>query len=324
MRVLVTGAAGFIGSHMVDQLLADGHDVVGVDNFDPFYDRGVKERNLEAARRHRRFALVEADLRDTAAMAELVSSRGPFDVILHLAAKAGVRPSIQDPLGYEQTNILGTMNLLEPAVRARPLPRFVFGSSSSVYGNNVKVPFSETDPVDNPISPYAATKKGGELICYTYHHLYGLPVFCLRFFTVYGPRQRPDLAIHKFTRKILAGEPIDMYGDGTSSRDYTHIDDIVSGVSCAVERCRGYEVINLGSKYPVTLKEMIETVAEACGRRASVHRLPMQPGDVEHTFADIEKASRLLGYAPSVPFREGVKRFVEWLRANRANGLHAR
>lgn len=318
MKVLVTGAAGFIGSHSAESLLADGHTVIGLDNFDPFYDRQAKQANLQAARAHRAYTFVEADIRDGAAMADLFQTHGPFDAVLHLAARAGVRPSIADPLGYEQVNVVGTMNLLEQAVRATPRPRFVFASSSSVYGNNPKAPFSESDVVDNPISPYAATKKSGELICHTYHHLYGLPVFCLRFFTVYGPRQRPDLAIHGFARKILAGKPIQMFGDGQSSRDYTYIDDIVAGIRRAIDRCAGYEVLNLGSNSPITLREMIQTVASACGREPIIEKLPMQPGDVDRTFADVSKAGRLLGYQPSMPFPEGVNRFVEWLQARSA------
>lgn len=314
MNVLVTGAAGFIGSHMAESLLDDGHSVVGLDNFDHFYDRAMKEANLRRAAAHRGFTFVEADIREAEAMVSVFSEHGPFDAVLHLAAKAGVRPSIADPAAYEQANCLGTVHLLDLAVQADPRPRFVFGSSSSVYGNNPKVPFSETDPVDHPISPYAATKKAGELLCYTYHHLYGLPVFCLRFFTVYGPRQRPDLAIRKFSRKILAGEPIPMFGDGSTSRDYTYIDDIVQGVRRAIERCEGYEIINLGSEHPVRLDEMIEVVERACGRRALVEQLPMQQGDVTRTFADVSKAARLLGYAPTMPFEDGVRRFVEWLR----------
>jgi len=312
MKILITGAAGFIASHTAQSLLADGIDVVGLDNFDPFYDRLAKERNLQLLASEQ-FEFVEADICDLPVLTAVFESLGPFDVILHLAARAGVRPSIEDPLGYERVNITGTLHLLELSVAQTPRPKFVFASSSSVYGNNPKVPFSEADPVDNPISPYAATKKAGELICHTYHHLYDLPMFCLRFFTVYGPRQRPDLAIQKFARAILAGRPIYMFGDGTTSRDYTYIDDIVAGVRAAVERCSGYEIINLGSKHPITLKEMIETVEQACGRAATIEQLPMQPGDVNRTFADVEKAARLLDYAPQMPFAKGVAEQIRWL-----------
>ncbi len=314
MDVLVTGAAGFIGSHLVESMLSDDYRVVGLDNFDPYYERSAKERNLLAALEHPDFTFVEADICDGERLADVLADTGPFDAIVHLAAKAGVRPSIADPLGYERTNVAGTLNLLELAARAQRQPRFVFASSSSVYGNNPKTPFSETDSVDHPISPYAATKKTGELICHTYHHLYGLSVFCLRFFTVFGPRQRPDLAIHKFAKRIMAGEPIQMFGDGTTSRDYTYIDDIVTGVRSAVDRCQGYEIVNLGGEHPVTLTKMIETIAQTCDQAARIEQMPMQPGDVETTYADIAKARRLLAYNPSTTFGQGVQRQVQWLK----------
>ena len=314
MRILVTGAAGFIGSHISESLIADGHDVIGLDNFDPFYDRQIKEANLRNLPAADNFEFIEADIRDKDRMSEIFGAHGPLDSVLHLAARAGVRPSILDPIGYEQVNIAGTLNLLQASIAQSPLPKFVFASSSSVYGNNQKVPFSETDSVDHPISPYAATKKACELICHTYHHLYQLPVTGLRFFTVFGPRQRPDLAIDKFARLILAGEPIEMFGDGTTSRDYTYIDDIVAGVRAAIDRCSGYEIINLGSKHPITLTDMIVTVADACGRKPIIQTKPMQPGDVNRTFADVEKAARLLDYEPTTPFAQGVARQVEWIR----------
>ncbi|MDP6546544.1 MAG: GDP-mannose 4,6-dehydratase [Phycisphaerae bacterium] len=315
MKILVTGAAGFIGSHTCAGLIADEHHVLGIDNFDPFYDRKAKESNLQGLLTADNFQFVEADIRDRDRMGELFASHEPLDAVLHLAARAGVRPSIADPVGYEQVNITGTLNLLQAAIAQDNVPKFIFASSSSVYGNNPKVPFSESDPVDNPISPYAATKKACELICHTYHHLYQLPVTCLRFFTVFGPRQRPDLAIDKFARLILAGRPIKMFGDGTTSRDYTYIDDIVAGVRAAIDRCSGYEIINLGSKHPITLTDMIATVADACGREPIIHTKPMQPGDVNRTFADIEKAARLLDYKPTTPFAQGVARQVEWLKS---------
>ncbi len=315
MRILVTGAAGFIGSHLCERLLARGDEVVGIDNFDPTYDHRLKEANLEGCLRQANFTFYRTDLRDAMELETWWNEHGgAVDAIVHLAARAGVRPSIEDPLGYEQANITATLNLLELAVAGSDKPKFIFGSSSSVYGNNEKVPFAEDDGVDHPISPYAATKKACELICHTYHHLYELPVYALRFFTVYGPRQRPDLAIRKFTGLILRGEAIDVFGDGTSSRDYTYIDDIVDGVVAAVDRCEGYEVINLGSHTPVTLAKMVETIEAACGQEAKINRLPMQPGDVERTYADVSKAQRLLDYAPSMDFAEGVRRQVEWHR----------
>ncbi|MBT3221231.1 MAG: NAD-dependent epimerase/dehydratase family protein [Proteobacteria bacterium] len=312
MRVLITGSAGFIGSAVAEDLVAQGMDVVGIDNFDPYYDRSLKEDNLTTLNKASNFSFVEGDIRSKDQIGNL--SRSTWDVIVHLAAKAGVRPSIEDPLGYDQTNITATMHLLELAAKQKNPPRFVFASSSSVYGNNKKLPFSETDPVDHPISPYAATKKAGELLCHTYHHLYGLPVHCLRFFTVFGPRQRPDLAINKFTRLFLSGKPIQMYGDGTSSRDYTYIDDIALGVRKAVERCSGYEVINLGSRQPISLREMIQVVAQACDVVPTIEELPMQPGDVNHTFADTDKAERLLDHKPQVTFEDGIQAFVNWFR----------
>lgn len=313
MKILVTGAAGFIGSHLCQRLLARGDDVIGVDNFDPFYDCRVKQQNLAGLHQQEGFQFCRMDICDMDALTELWQSHcNRLDAVVHLAAKAGVRPSIEDPLGYERTNIQGTLALLRLVTAAEPRPRFIFASSSSVYGNSPKIPFSEEDNVDFPISPYGATKKAGELICHTYHHLYSLPVWCLRFFTVYGPRQRPDLAIHKFTAHILRGESIEMFGDGSSSRDYTYVDDILVGVVAAIDCCQGYEIINLGSEQPISLREMIRTIENVTGKVAVVEQLPMQPGDVNRTFADVAKAKRLLGYSPQVCFSIGVRRFVDW------------
>lgn len=315
MRILVTGAAGFIGSHLCEHLLARGDEVIGLDNFDPLYDPQLKRRNLEPLRAEARFRFSETDLCDAAALEAFWREHAAgVETVVHLAARAGVRPSLKDPVGYERCNVAATIHLLERAVRSAPGLKFIFASSSSVYGNNPKVPFSEDDNVDHPISPYAATKRAGELLCYTYHHLHGLPVTALRFFTVYGPRQRPDLAIHKFTARILAGQEIEVYGDGSTSRDYTYIDDIVRGVLAAIDRCAGYEIINLGSRRPIRLDEMIRTLEEALGVRAKLRALPAQPGDVERTFADISRAERLLDYAPTMSFAEGVRRFVAWYR----------
>jgi UDP-glucuronate 4-epimerase len=313
MKILVTGGAGFIGSHLVDRTLADGAEVVAVDNFDPFYAEARKRANLARAARHPRFRLVQGDIRDAEAVGRLVDDLRP-EVVVHLAARAGVRPSIEDPIGYTEVNVLGTLHLLRAACRLAPLPRFVYASSSSVYGDRPDAPFRETDRVDNPISPYAATKKAAELLAYTFHHLHGLPVTGLRFFTAFGPRNRPDLAIAKFAERIERGEPIPMYGDGTTRRDYTYVGDIVDGIVRAVERCRGCHLYNLGHSEPIELRAMIQALSEALGKPAHIQRLPEQPGDVRQTYADISRARAELGYEPRTPFRDGLARFVAWLR----------
>jgi UDP-glucuronate 4-epimerase len=308
----VTGGAGFIGSHLVDSLLADGHDVTALDNFDPFYARAIKEGNISAHRSHPGWRLVECDLRDLAGLRAALD--GNFDAIVHLAAKAGVRPSIDDPMAYQQVNVQGTQHLLELA-RERRVRQFVFASSSSVYGLNPRVPWSEEDHVLEPISPYASTKVSGELLGHVYSHLYGIRFIALRFFTVYGPRQRPDLAIHKFARLMLDERPIPVFGDGTTRRDYTYIDDIVSGVRAAIAYDRTpYEVVNLGNNHTITLREMIGGLEEALGIRADIDWRPEQPGDVPQTWASIDKAKGLFGYEPVTPYRDGVRRVVEWLR----------
>jgi len=312
MKAVVTGAAGFIGSHLTERLLQDGHNVVGIDSFDTFYDPQIKRRNIAGALSHPSFRLVEADIRNQAAMERAIE--GDVDVIVHLAARAGVRPSIEQPALYSDVNINGTVVLLETA-RARRIKKFVFASSSSVYGNNRKVPFSESDNVDFPISPYAATKKAGELICHTYHHLYGIGMTCLRFFTVYGPRQRPDLAIHKFARLIEAGKPIPIYGDGTMRRDFTYIDDILNGVVAAIDKCAGYHIYNLGESRPICVSDLIAEIEKALGKKAIRNHLPTQPGDVDQTYADVARAQQELGYHPSTHIGTGVARFVQWLRA---------
>ncbi len=310
-HAVVTGAAGFIGSHFCEALLAGGWRVTGMDAFDTFYDPAVKRRNVAQCLKHERFALREADIRDAAAVDRVLG--GGVDAIVHLAARAGVRPSIEQPLLYQDVNVHGTGVLLE-AARKFNIPRFIFASSSSVYGNNRKVPFAESDNVDFPISPYAATKKAGELLGYTYHHLFGINVSCLRFFTVYGPRQRPDLAIHKFARLIEAGKPVPMFGDGSMMRDYTYIDDIVAGVMAALERCNGYKIYNLGNASPVSLSDLIAAIEHALGKKATIQKLPPQPGDVDRTFADITLAQTELGYSPRTEFRAGLAEFVKWLR----------
>jgi UDP-glucuronate 4-epimerase len=311
MKAVVTGAAGFIGSHLTERLLNDGWTVIGVDSFDGFYDPRIKRRNIAACLSNPRFQLVEADIRDGGAMGRAIGS--DVDAVVHLAARAGVRPSIAEPALYADVNVSGTVVLLEIA-RERGIAKFIFASSSSVYGNNKKVPFSEDDNVDFPISPYAATKKAGELICHTYHHLHGIAINCLRFFTVYGPRQRPDLAIHKFARLIEEGKPIPTYGDGTMMRDFTYIDDIINGVVAAIDRCTGYGIYNLGESRPISVNDLIAELEIALGKKALKTYLPLQPGDVDRTYADVIKAERDLGYSPATDIRTGLARFVAWLR----------
>jgi len=310
--IFVTGAAGFIGSHVSGALLARGDRVFGLDNFDPFYDRRIKERNLAALSAHPSFSFLEGDIRDAFALARWGEGIRP-DALIHLAAKAGVRPSVDDPVGYADVNIHGTIRMLEWA-RERRVPRVLFASSSSVYGGNTKVPFSEDDFVDHPVSPYAATKKAGELLCHTYCHLYGTNVAALRFFTVYGPSQRPEMAIHKFTRLILDGKEIDLYGDGSSRRDYTYIDDIVSGVLGALAAPPGYRVYNLGESDTISLSDLVSLIEEACGKAAVRRFKPPQPGDVPVTFADISRARKEIAYDPRTPIARGIRLFVEWYR----------
>ena len=309
-RALVTGGAGFIGSHLVDGLLADGWDVTVIDNFDPFYPADVKRTNVDGHTRHPRWRLLEIDVSDHEALARVT---GDFDVIVHLAAKAGVRPSIAEPLAYQKANVAGTQALLEFA-RARRIRQFVFASSSSVYGVNPRVPWSEDDHVLEPISPYASTKVSGELLGHVYARLYGIRFLALRFFTVYGPRQRPDLAIHGFARRLLRGDAIPMFGDGSTRRDYTFIEDIVAGVRGAMAYDGSpYEVINLGNNRTVSLREMIATLEKALQTEARIEQHPEQPGDVPQTWAQVEKARRLLGYEPKTSFDEGIGRFCDWL-----------
>ncbi len=317
-KILVTGGAGFIGSHVVERLLKLGRSVICLDNFDPFYDPQIKRRNLEWARPHPAFTLMEGDIRDQGLLKDLFA-RHEIHQVFHAAAKAGVRPSLQDPFIYEEVNVRGTINLLACAVQ-KGVKNFVFASSSSVYGANTKVPFSEQDAVDQPISPYAATKKSCELLCYTYHHLYGLPVTCLRFFTVYGPRQRPEMAIHKFTRLMSEGEAIPVYGDGTSRRDYTYIDDAVEAVLKALEKELAFEVINIGEAKTVSLLELVALLEERLGKKAHLERLALQPGDVPETWADLKKARRLLDYVPRTAIRIGIQKFVEWYNSKERRG----
>lgn len=310
MAILLTGAAGFIGSHTAEALLRRGDAVVGLDNFNDFYDPAIKRRNAAALSRRPAFSMVEADLCDEAALAAVFEAH-PIEGVIHLAAWAGVRPSIERPGVYIDANLRGTTNLLE-ACRRAGVRRFSFASSSSVYGGRETVPFRETDPVDHPISPYAATKKAGEVLCYTYHHLHGIHVSALRFFTVYGPRQRPEMAIHKFATMMARGQEIPVYGDGGSARDYTYVDDIVQGTVASLDRCEGYEIYNLGESRTTRLDELVDKLSRALGIPAKVRREPVQPGDVPITFADITKARERLGYAPHTLIDEGLERFAEW------------
>ncbi len=308
--ILVTGGAGFIGSHLIERLLQEGRPCVCLDNFDDFYPPDIKRANIEPFHTSPEFRLVEGDIRSPACLQQ-ASKAMKITTIVHLAARAGVRPSILHPLLYHEVNITGTMHILEFA-RQEGITQLVFASSSSVYGNSDRIPFREDDPIDRPISPYAATKRAGELLCHTYSYLYGMHITCLRFFTVYGPRQRPEMAIHAFTRRIHAGEPIHIYGDGTSQRDYTFISDIIDGVMAALDRPQGYQLFNLGESRTVTLVDLIAYIEEALGKKALVQKLPEQPGDVRRTYADISKARRLLNYSPSVPIEKGIPLFVEW------------
>ena len=313
--ILVTGGAGFIGSGVVTSLLGRGADVVCLDDFNDYYDPAFKRANLRAVASNPRFRLVEGDIRD-AALVEDTYRRFGVTATVHLAARAGVRPSLQQPRLYQEVNGAGTLNLLD-AARKTGANTFIFGSTSSVYGINSKVPFAEEDPITRPVSPYAATKRGAELMAFTYHHLYGLAVTCLRFFTVYGPRQRPEMAICLFADRLVHGMTVPRYGDGSTARDYTYVDDIVAGTLAALDAAAPFEIVNLGGSRTTTLARLIELVARALGVEPRVEELPLQPGDVPITFADVSKAKRLWGWEPRVPIEEGIVRFVEWFRANR-------
>ncbi|MEX0684880.1 MAG: GDP-mannose 4,6-dehydratase [Balneolales bacterium] len=310
---LVTGGAGFIGSNLCDKFIQQGHIVVCLDNFDDFYDRSIKERNLEELVKHPNFKLIEGDIRDSDLLEEVFSAYD-IDLVVHLAAKAGVRPSIIDPALYQDVNIRGTQCILD-CMKKYEVKKLLFASSSSVYGGNTKVPFSEKDEVNNPISPYAATKRAGELMCYTYHHLYNINIACLRFFTVYGPRQRPEMAIHKFTRLIHTGEELPAFGDGSTKRDYTYIDDIVQGITKIAESDFTYDIINLGESQTITLKDLIDTIGRKLNKAPIVKWLPDQPGDVNITYADISKARNIYGYKPTTDVETGIAEFVEWYHA---------
>jgi UDP-glucuronate 4-epimerase len=309
MRILVTGGAGFIGSHLVEKLLASGHDVAILDDFNDFYDPQIKRENIAAISRE--VAIHHVDLRDSAAVRNVFHQK-KFDAIAHLAARAGVRPSILHPQLYYDTNVTGTLHLLD-AARVTGVERFIFASSSSVYGISKTVPFSEDQHLTQTISPYAATKIAGEFLCSTFSHLYQMRVVALRYFTVYGARQRPDLAIHQFTRKIYAGQPIDQFGDGSTRRDYTYIDDIIQGTIAALTYGGPlFDIFNLGESETIQLKDLIAAIEKALGKKAKINRLPEQPGDVPLTCADISKAKKLLGYNPATQLSHGLPRFIDW------------
>jgi UDP-glucuronate 4-epimerase len=323
-HILVTGGAGFIGSHLTRRLLARGDRVTVLDDFNDFYDPSRKRANVapfldrpapSAPSAPSDYRLVEGDIRD-AALVDRLFAEGRFDGVVHLAARAGVRPSLKEPILYEDVNCIGTLRLLEAARRHGP-KTFIFGSSSSVYGINTKVPFSEDDEVNQPISPYATTKRAGELLCYNYHHLYGFRIACLRFFTVYGPGQRPEMAIHKFTDLLWQGKAVPMFGDGGSLRDYTYVDDIVDGVVASLDLAPGFEILNLGGADTTSLRDLVLWIAQELAVEPRIDYLPAQPGDVPITYADVSKAARLLGYSPKVPIREGLRRFVNWYREDK-------
>ena len=315
--VLVTGGAGFIGSHLCERLLSDRVKVICLDNFDSFYDPNIKIKNVEGVKKKfpELFELVTVDIRNPDHLKGILQ-KNQIDIVVHLAARAGVRPSISDPLLYQDVNIRGTIVLLE-ACKAYGIRNFIFASSSSVYGENQRVPFTEEDLDIQPISPYGATKRAGELLCYSYHHLYGMNIACLRIFTAYGPRQRPEMAIHKFTRLIDRGEKIPIYGDGSSRRDYTYIDDLIDGILGVIHHHKGFEIYNFGESQTTSLKELIQWIEKTFGKKATIQMLEPQPGDVSVTYADITKAKRMLKYQPRVKMEEGIKRFVEWYKKTR-------
>ena len=315
MRILLTGGAGFIGSHLAERLIERGHRVVVLDNFNSFYDPRIKVRNLERIRKKGDFILFEDDLLNRPGL-QLLFRKQPPEAVIHLAARAGVRPSLQEPALYSQVNITGTINLLE-LVKEYDIQHFIFGSSSSVYGINSKVPFHEDDPIPQPVSPYAATKRAGELLSFVYHQNYGIPVTCLRFFTVYGPRQRPEMAIHKFTRRIDDDQEIPIYHEGKSARDYTYIDDVLQGILAVCDRPGGFEIFNLGNARTVALMDVIPLIEKAMGKKARIKLMPAQPGDVPITYADISRARKQLAYEPTTTIEEGIRRFVSWYLEHR-------
>jgi UDP-glucuronate 4-epimerase len=316
MKIIVTGAAGFIGSHLSEKLIQENHTVIGIDNFDPFYPRSIKENNIRNLKENSNFELIEGDITDYQFLSDTLNPIEGIDCIVHLAAKAGVRPSLLDPMGAQKANVEGTQHLLELA-KEKKIQQFVFASSSSVYGVNENTPWSESDFVLQPISPYASTKISAELLGHVYSHLYNIRFIGLRFFTVYGPRQRPDLAIHKFINLMMKDEPIPLFGDGSTRRDYTYVGDIVDGIMAAINYTESkYEIINLGNHQTVSLIEMVTVLEEVTGKKAQINWLPMQPGDVPITYANVEKAGKLLNYHPKTAFKMGVHHLVNWKMKN--------
>lgn len=319
MDIIVTGGAGFIGSFLCEKLISLGFRIICIDNFNDFYNPEIKEDNIRKIINSNNFKLYRSDICDLDGLEEIFS-KNDVKIIIHLAAMAGVRPSIKNPLLYTKVNILGTSNLLE-CCKKYNISKFIFASSSSVYGGNKKVPFSEDDNVDNPISPYAATKKAGELICHTYHNLYNISVFCFRFFTVYGPRQRPEMAIHKFIRQIFNREQVEIYGDGSSSRDYTYIDDVIAGIVNSLDIINGFEIINLGNSKIVRLIDLVRLIEDITGEKANLKFLDNQPGDIFTTHADIRKARKMLEYNPETNIKEGLVKFLNWYKEKEEKGL---
>lgn len=311
MGILVTGGAGFIGSHLCDKLIERGENVICLDNFDSYYDPNIKRKNIQHNLGKENFKVIEGDVRDKKVLRKTFEENS-IEKVVHLAARVGVRSSIKDPSLYVDVNIGGTLNLLE-VCKDHKVENFIFGSSSSVYGDIKKTPFSENDDL-KPISPYSASKRSCELLCHVYHSLYGVPIICLRFFTVYGPRQRPDMAIHKFTRLIDEGKEIEMYGDGTSKRDYTYIDDIIEGVLSALDKKFDFEIFNLGNSRTVELRRLVSLIEKKLDRKTKIRQLPEQAGDVFVTYANISKARKLLGYEPKTEIEEGIEKFVEWYK----------
>lgn len=318
MNILVTGGAGFIGSNLCEKLAGAGEKIICIDNFNDYYNPKIKEENLRNLEGSTNFILYRMDILAREKLEE-VFTKHRFDMVIHLAARAGVRPSISNASLYESVNVQGTINILE-CCRKYGIGKLIFASSSSVYGGNKKIPFSEDDIVDRPISPYAATKKAGELICYTYHHLFNISVYCYRFFTVYGPRQRPEMAIYKFTRLVTEEKPIEIFGDGTSSRDYTYVEDIVDVIASNLENVKGYEIINLGNSNPVKVTELIKFIEKAANKKAQVKYASVQAGDVPVTYADILKAKKMLKYNPKTRIEEGINKFTAWYMETRKSG----